>query len=178
MKFFSAKQYNFITFCFLAAFLIAGATLSAAETTADAEKTSAAESVKKSPPHQVLACYFHRTVRCPTCQKISVYIEEAIKTGFAAQVKDGSVKMIMIDFQNEKNKEAVEAYKITGPTLVIMDMHNGEVTAWKPAPKVWSLVGKKPEFFKYVKDEIQKYLDEKKPTAEAQSPTGKKPIKM
>jgi len=112
--------------------------------------------------HQVIACYFHRTVRCDTCKKISAYIDEAVQAGFASQVKDGSVKMMMVDFQDAKNKNAVEAYKITGPTLVIMDMHNGEVTAWKPAPKVWSLVGKKADFFKYVQAEIQVYLDGKR----------------
>ena len=55
--------------------------------------------------------------------------------------------MTMIDFQDAKNQKFTEAYKITGPTLVILDIHDGKVKAWKPAPKVWSLVGKKSEFF-------------------------------
>jgi hypothetical protein len=122
----------------------------------------AAETSAAAPEHQVIACYFHRTVRCPTCKKISAYIEESVQTGFAKQVKDGSVKMIMVDFQDSKNKKAVDAYKINGPTLVIMDVHNGDVTSWKPAPKVWSLVGKKNDFFKYVQTEMQGYLDGKK----------------
>ena len=46
-----------------------------------------------------------------------------------------------------------------------MDVHDGGTTAWKPAPKVWSLVGKKSDFFKYVQGEIQVYLDDKKTAA-------------
>ena len=113
------------------------------------------------PAHQVAAMYFHRTNRCPTCRKISAYIEEAIQTGFPKELKDGRVKVSMIDFQNKKNKKYTEAYKITGPTLVLADIHNGKATAWKPAPKVWKLVRDKEAFFRYIGDEVRSYLETK-----------------
>lgn len=111
-----------------------------------------------APSHQVIACYFHRTVRCPTCRTISAYIEESVKAGFAAQLQDGSVKLTMIDFQDPKNQKFTQAYRITGPTLVIMDVKDGKVAAWKPAPKVWSLVGQKDQFIRYVQGEVRSYL--------------------
>lgn len=114
-----------------------------------------------APLHQVVACYFHRTVRCPTCQKIGAYIEESVNTGFAPQIKDGSMKIVMIDFQNAKNQNFTQAYRITGPTLVLMDVKDGKVVAWKAAPKVWSLVGQKDQFVKYVQGEVQSYLGAK-----------------
>jgi hypothetical protein len=144
-----------LTICIMPAALVAFA----AE---EPSQASAEEQAVSAPPHQVYACYFHRTVRCPTCKKISAYIEETVKDRFASQVKDGSIKMVMVYCQEAKNKEVTQAYKITGPTLIIMDVHNGDVTSWKPAPKVWSLVGKKDDFFKYVQGEIQLYLDGKK----------------
>lgn len=113
------------------------------------------------PAHQVTAIYFHRTNRCPTCRKISAYIEEAVQTGFAQEVKDGQVSVSMIDFQDDKNQKYTEAYKITGPTLVLADLHDGQVTAWKPAPMVWKLVRDKEAFFRYVGDEIRGYLETK-----------------
>jgi hypothetical protein len=125
-------------------------------------QASAADKPAAGPSHQVIACYFHRTVRCPTCRRISAYIEESVSTGFAPQIKNGSVKMLMIDFQNAKNQKYTEAYQIAGPTLVLMDVHDGKVTSWKPAPKVWSLVGNKDEFLKYVQGEVQSYLDGQK----------------
>jgi hypothetical protein len=114
------------------------------------------------PSHQVIACYFHRTARCPTCCRISDYIEEAIGAGFKAEVKAGSVKMLMMDFQNAKSEKYTKAYQITGPTLVLMDVHDGKVTSWKAAPKVWSLVGKKGDFLGYVQSEVRSYLDGQK----------------
>ena len=123
-----------------------------------ASRASAAEKPAAGPSHQVIACYFHRTVRCPTCKKISAYIEESVQAGFASQVKDGSVKMVMMDFQDPRNQKYTQAYGIEGPTLVLMDVLDGKVKAWKPAPKVWSLVSNKADFFRYVQSEIRDYL--------------------
>jgi hypothetical protein len=118
------------------------------------------------PAHQVIACYFHRTQRCPTCQKISAYIEESIKAGFESELKDKSVRMVMVDFQDPKNQKYAEAYEIDGPTLVLMHVRNGKIVEWKPAPKVWSLVGQKPKFVDYVQSEVRSYLE--KPIAGGQ----------
>ena len=128
-------------------------------------QASAADKPAAGPSHQVIACYFHRTVRCPTCKRISAYIEESVNTGFASQMKEGSVKMLMIDFQDAKNQKYTQAYQIAGPTLVLMDVHDGKVTSWKPAPKVWSLVGNKDDFFRYVQGEVLGYLEGKKTAA-------------
>ncbi len=121
-----------------------------------------AEKPAAGPSHQVIACYFHRTVRCPTCQRIGAYVEEAVQTGFKGELKDGKVKMLLMDFQDAKNQKFTEAYKITSPTLVLMDVHDGKVTSWKAAPKVWSLVGKKTDFLSYVQGEVRSYLDGQK----------------
>jgi hypothetical protein len=69
--------------------------------------------------------------------------------------------VVMIDFQDSKNKEQVDAYKITGPTLILLDVRDGKVKDWKRAPKVWSLVSKKDDFFKYVQEEMNGYLESK-----------------
>ena len=82
------------------------------------------------------AIYFHRTNRCATCKKMSAYIEEAVKEGFAKETKGGQVSVSMIDFQDEKNKAYTEAYKITGPTLVLADVNAGKVTVGSPPPEV------------------------------------------
>lgn len=66
--------------------------------------------------------------------------------------------MATIDFQDAKNQAYVEAYRVTGRTLVLLDVHGGRVTRWKPAPRVWSLVGRKSEFFQYVQSEIRGLL--------------------
>jgi hypothetical protein len=129
-----------------------------AEESKPAAKETSAAAVAQ---HRVIACYFHRTNRCPTCRKISSYIEESLGEGFGREMKAGSVALQMIDFQDPKNQQYTDAYKITGPTLVIMDVRGDKVSAWKPAPKVWSLVGKKDAFLKYVQNEVRGYLESK-----------------
>jgi thiol-disulfide isomerase/thioredoxin len=119
------------------------------------------EAASEKPAHQVMACYFHRTNRCPTCKKIGGYVEESVKEIFKDEIKQGKVSVVMIDFQDSKNKEQVDAYKIAGPTLILLDVRDGKVKDWKRAPKVWSLVSKKDDFFKYVQEEMNGYLESK-----------------
>lgn len=126
-----------------------------------AGQSAGAKKAAPMPSHRVIVCYFHRTQRCPTCKRISAYIEEAIRAGFAREIKQRRVAMTLVDFQDRKNARYTKAYKIKGPTLVIIDVRDGKVAAWKPAPKVWSLVKKKDEFFKYVQKEVRAYLEAK-----------------
>ena len=140
---------RFMTLAFVTAalFLFTGPTV-AADDTASAD-------------HRVVAYYFHRTVRCPTCQKISAYVEEAIQDGFADELKDGRVALHMVDFQDAKNAQYTKYYKITGPTLVVVEASGGKPVQWKTLPKVWSLVHEKEKepFFNYVQQETRGYLE-------------------
>jgi len=123
------------------------------------QRSRAADQAQSNvPDRQIIVCYFHRTVRCPTCLKIGAAIEQVVQAKFAEQLRAGTVRLKFVDFQNPKNKKIAEAYHITGPTLVILDVHGGKVSSWKTAPKVWSLVGKWDAFYRYVEDEIRSTL--------------------
>jgi hypothetical protein len=52
----------------------------------------------------------------------------------------------------------VSAFRVTGPTLVLMDVQGDMVAAWKPAPRCWSLLGDRPAFFAYVESEVRSLL--------------------
>ncbi len=122
-----------------------------------AEYATAAEAPKAPPKDRVVAMYFHRTQRCPTCQKMGSYTEEAVKTGFAGQLKDGTVEFHYIDFQNEKNAAYTKAYKITGPALIVAKVADNKVAEFKDLKDIWSNVGDKKAFLKYVQDQIKAY---------------------
>jgi len=118
----------------------------------------AAPAATAKPSHRVVACYFHRTVRCPTCMKIGSSIDAALKTGLAAELQQGRLEWTMLDFQDPRNQADTNAFRITGPTLVVMEVQNGKVINWKPLPKVWSLVGDRDAFFRYVQREVRAFL--------------------
>jgi len=55
-----------------------------------------------APKDRVVVMYFHRTQRCPTCQKMGSYTEEAVQGGFAGDVQAGKVAFHFINFQDER----------------------------------------------------------------------------
>ncbi len=112
------------------------------------------------PSHYVLAVYFHRTHRCPTCRLLGAYVEQAVREGFAGQLQQGTVQFRLVDFQAPQNAPIAAAYQITGPTLVVIDVRDGRVTAWQPMSQVWSLLAHKDEFFRYVQGAVRQYLEQ------------------
>lgn len=122
----------------------------------------AAEEAKKAPKDRVVAMYFHRTQRCPTCQKMGTYTEEAIKTGFAKQLKERTVELHFIDFENKKNAAFAKAYKISGPALVVAKVADGKVAEFTNLQDIWTHAGDKKAFVKYVQDHVKAYEGKKK----------------
>jgi opacity protein-like surface antigen len=121
--------------------------------------TSAAAAWAADPPaDRVLALYFHRTQRCPTCLKMGSYSEEAVTKGFETQVKEGTVEFRYVDFQNQKNANLTKAYKITGPALIVAKVANNKVKEHKNLKDIWTKVREKPEFIQYVRENVEAYL--------------------
>ena len=118
----------------------------------------AAEQPAKRPADRVVAMYFHRTQRCPTCLKMGSYSEEAIKKGFTKQVKEGSVEFHYIDFQNKKNAALAKAYGVSGPALVVAKVEENKVKEYKSLDDIWTKVREKPKFIEYVSENIEVYL--------------------
>lgn len=112
---------------------------------------------KAPPKDRVVVMYFHRTHRCPTCLKMGGYSEEAVKTGFAKQLKEGTVEFYYIDFQAKKYAAYTKAYKITGPTLIVAKVKDNKVAEFKNLKDIWSNVNNKKAFVKYVQDHITAY---------------------
>jgi thiol-disulfide isomerase/thioredoxin len=111
----------------------------------------------EKPADRVVALYFHRTERCPTCQKMGSYAEEAVKQGFTEQVKKGTVEFHYIDFQDDKNATLKKAYRISGPALVVAQVIDNKVKQFKNLEEIWTKVQKKDEFLRYVRDNLAAY---------------------
>ena len=110
-----------------------------------------------APADRVVVMYFHRTQRCPTCLKMGSYSEEAAKGGFAKQIKDGKVEFHYIDFQDQKNEVLTKGYKVGGPTLIVARVAGNKVAEYKNLTEIWSKVGDKVAFIKYVQGSVKDY---------------------
>ncbi len=112
----------------------------------------------EAPADRIAVMYFHRTKRCPTCLKMGSYSEEAVKVGFAQQLKDGTVEFYYIDFQNKKNAALTKAYGISGPALIVAKIADNKVAEFKNLKDIWAKSGDKPAFLKYVQENVGAYL--------------------
>ena len=108
-----------------------------------------------APKDRVIAMYFHRTQRCPTCLKMGSYSEEAVKTAFADEVKKGQVAFYFIDFQDPKNSRYATAYNVNGPALIVAKISDNKVASYSNLEEIWSKVGDKPAFLRYVQEGVK-----------------------
>jgi len=63
--------------------------------------------------------YFHAEHRCPTCISIEENTKKTLDTYFAAQLKDGTIKLQVLDVSDDKNIKLVEKYQADGSGLFL-----------------------------------------------------------
>ncbi len=63
--------------------------------------------------------YFHAKNRCPTCISIEENTQKTLNTYFAAQLKDGTIKLQVLDVSEDKNENMVEKYQAEGSGLFL-----------------------------------------------------------
>ena len=102
--------------------------------------------------------YFHRTERCPTCQKMGSYSEEAVKTAFAEEIKKGQVAFHFIEFK-DKNARYTKAYNISGPAILVAKIADNKVASYKDLNGIWNEVRDKAAFVQYVQENVKAGLD-------------------
>ncbi len=124
------------------------------------QAVAAAESSAQAgpPADRVVVMYFHRTQRCPTCRRMGGYSEEAVKTAFAQQRKEGKVEFHYVDFQDKKNEALAKGYKVNGPTLIVAQVVGNKVKQFENLSEIWTKNGDKKAFFEYVQQNVKKYL--------------------
>jgi hypothetical protein len=108
--------------------------------------------------HKVIAYYFHTNTRCSTCMKIEAYSKEAIEQGFANELKNGTLEMRIVNYENPENRHFMQDYKLVSKSLVLVNMVNGKQTEWTNLKMVWQLTGRKDAFLNYVRKEVRGYL--------------------
>ncbi len=117
-----------------------------------------ATSAADAPKDHVVVMYFHRTQRCPTCLKMGGYTEEAVTKGMAKEVKEGKVSFHYIDFQDPKNAAFTQAYRVSGPTLLVVRVSGDKAAEYKNLQDMWTKVRDKDAFVEYVQSNIKTYL--------------------
>ena len=118
--------------------------------------------------------YFHSNTRCPTCRAIESQSHEVVQSDFGSQLDRGEVVWKILNYEEPSGAPLAERFEIQMPVVVLVQMKGGEIADWKRLDRVWALVGDKPAFAKFVREEIGQMLEP--PAAEpALAPSGDAP---
>ncbi|MCF7870243.1 MAG: nitrophenyl compound nitroreductase subunit ArsF family protein [Candidatus Omnitrophica bacterium] len=108
---------------------------------------------------KVIVYYFHTTFRCPSCHKIEQYTEGAIKEYFAKEIESGDLEYKVINIEEKGNEHFVQDYKLYTKSVVLTLIEDGKEIRSKNLEQVWQLLRNKDQFYQYIKNETQGFLD-------------------
>jgi len=111
---------------------------------------------------QIVAYYFHGTVRCETCQKIERQAREVMDRRFAEEIAAKRLLFVPINYDLPENRTYVEKYKLPCPSLVVVRQINGKDETWKLLEKTWENVENPSKFDEYIVVEVGKLLGKAK----------------
>lgn len=131
-------------------------------------------SANESVADGLVVYYFHSNVRCPTCQSIESQAKDTVHTELASQLASGAVTWKILNYEQPANAQLAKKFEIQMPVVVLAKMKAGKVEDWKRLDEVWTLVGDKPAFAKYVREQIAGMLGpEKMPAITGSAPAGR-----
>ncbi len=113
--------------------------------------------------------YFHGNVRCPTCQSIESQAKDTVHADFASQLARGEIAWKVLNYEQSANAQLTKKFDVQMPVVVLAKRKGGQVGAWKRLDQVWALVGDKPAFAKYLREQIAKMLGPDKPATPSAS---------
>ena len=101
--------------------------------------------------------YFHRTIRCPSCEKIEALARKAVEAGFADELAAKRMNWRAVNIDEPQNKHFDEDYRLQMQSVVVSEVRDGKEVRWKNLGKVWDLLDDEAGFVQYVQDEIRAY---------------------
>lgn len=117
---------------------------------------------------QVIAYYFHGTVRCETCLRIEKQAQELMNSRFAAEVASERLVFKPVNYDEPENAHYLKDYKLPCPSLVLVRQEEGKDQDWKLLGQTWEFVQIPPKLDQYIEEETAKFL-------EAMKSSGRKP---
>jgi hypothetical protein len=107
---------------------------------------------------QVIAYYFHNTIRCVSCLKLEKLSRESLESKFRAVLDSGALQWRVVNMELEENKHFVGDYDLSAPSLVLSQVRVGRQVNWKNLTEVWTFLDEPEVFSGYVQKELSEYL--------------------
>ncbi len=110
------------------------------------------------PARKVVAYYFHRTLRCPTCLAIEKQSREAIEAAFAGELEAGVLEWHAVNIEEPGNEHFEQDFALDAQSLVLVETEGGVMRRWTTLKRVWELVDDAPGFEQYVATTVAAFL--------------------
>jgi hypothetical protein len=107
---------------------------------------------------QVIAYYFHGTVRCETCLLIEGLAKAVIEEQFRAALDAKRLLFLPVDYDLPENAHFLTDYRLPCPSLVLVRQSNGQDETWKLLGDTWQLVHDPAKLNSYVEAEVRRLL--------------------
>jgi len=77
----------------------------------------------------------------------------------------------ILNYEQPSNASLAAKFEIQMPVVVLAKMKAGQIEQWKRLDQVWGLVGNKPAFAKFIREQVAQMLgsDAKSPVAESKA---------
>lgn len=112
---------------------------------------------------QVIAYYFHGTVRCETCLMIEHQAKGVIEQQFRAELGSNRLVFMPLNYDLPENAHFLTDYKLPCPSLVLVKQPAGHEETWKLLGQTWQLVHAPVALNGYVETEVRTFLSGQQP---------------
>jgi len=119
--------------------------------------TPPASTNSSGPADRVDVVYFHRTVRCYSCQYAEAGTNYTVETYFADEMASGKLTFQSVDVQDEANADIIEKYGAYGSQLFINTVKDG-TDHIEQVTDIWYVLGDDEAFVEVVKSKIEESL--------------------
>ena len=102
--------------------------------------------------------YFHRTVRCHSCQYAEAGTNYTVETYFADEMASGKLTFQSVDVQDTKNAVIIEKYDAYTSSLFINTIKDG-TDHIEQVTDIWLVIGDDEAFVELVKNKIEQSLN-------------------
>jgi hypothetical protein len=107
---------------------------------------------------QVVAYYFHGTVRCETCLQIEAQARAVIERQFSVELAVNRLVFLPVNYEQPENAHFLTDYQLPCPSLVLARQKAGKDEKWKLLGEVWQLVQDPEKLNHYVETEVKTFL--------------------
>ena len=122
----------------------------------------------------LIVYYLHSNTRCPTCRSIESQAHDVVQSAFASELKSGALTWKVMNYEEPSAAGLAKKFEIQMPVVVLARMKGGEIAQWKRLDRVWALVGDKPGYASYMREEIRQMVRAAEPQRSLAS-SGDKP---